>query len=188
MGYDMYCRGESHPEADKARQAFEDAGGWPDQELGLEVRQAALKRYEEFCEAEIDSGQYFRLNIFGMSKYSDAMFGIGMAHAESSNEVWPQAPDDLDWDVYYENPSSYPEYRTKLEDFLSASADAPGIDLRKFGSNDGWIVTPDECREAVAIWDEIGSLPFQSAEENAYWMKWIGFLRHCGEHGGFTVH
>lgn len=66
----------------------------------------------------------------------------------------------------------------------------PGIDAIKFSSNDGWIVTREECASAIAVWD---SLPQEEKDqtvtsEGDYWLSWIEYIRDGAELNGFSVH
>lgn len=133
---------------------------------------------------------YFRLNIHGMSRYRDAMLQIGMAH-NSDNPVetdeWPEYPEDVE-----DSDEAEAKYN-ELADPLRArhiTAD-PTIPLHKFGSNDGWVVTPDECHTAVTIWgvwDDQEGQDRPEVVDTDYWHQWIGFLRSAADHGGFRVH
>lgn len=181
MGYDMYCKGESHPEADEAKRKWEESGKWD------QSRDQALAAYEEMSRAERNSGAYFRLNIWGMDRYREAMWDIeGMV-----NDVpTPRFP-DFDPERYESDDEYTAHYDRQALLVKARSPEAPGIPLYKLGSNDGWLVVPDECAQAVAAWerycDEGGGQVFDDPDENAYWDAWIAFLRHCRDHGGFEV-
>ncbi len=157
-------------------------------------------------------GEYFRLNIWGMGRYREAMWGYGMLH-EHEQGPWPPDPEDIDWDEFYDNEDSYPEHRKVLDDYKSASGDGPGIAIHKFGSNDGWLVTPAEIKSALEAYEALGSPnpfaddpiephseatlamyrelrqepppPFDPAD---YWNQWIAYLRHSAKVGGFRVY
>ncbi|GGL01306.1 hypothetical protein Ppa06_69870 [Planomonospora parontospora subsp. parontospora] len=156
---------------------------------------------------------YFRLNIFSMGRYRDAMYRLGMAFDDDPRPDWPRAnnygiTDEQVWAV--ESPEDYPEvyaaitsdmmsqilaYQQEHERVLSwhGKTDMPGIPLHKFGSNDGWVVLPAECEAAVRIWrkhhDEHGDVQIQAVlgEDLSYWLKWIDFLQGAITHDGFEV-
>jgi len=137
---------------------------------------------------EEDEG-YFRLNIWGMSQYREAMFLIGMLDTSPEPDTgWPKDPPGIDWDEFYEDRNSYPEYREALEAFLSAKGSGTGIGAWKFTSNDGWIVTPEECVEALDSY--AGAMfpdPFDDDAANEYWHKWIKYLTDAIGRDGFRV-
>jgi hypothetical protein len=134
-----------------------------------------------------ESKAYFRLNIFGMARYRDAMFNLGMLDNYAQGGVFPKAADFL-------NDTEYQEECRKVTD--AEDMRPTGIPPYKLGTNDGWLVTPREIHEALEnyaltagsdrdeqLW-EIASL---GTEERQYWNKWILFLRRAEKHGGFRV-
>ena len=60
----------------------------------------------------------------------------------------------------------------------------PGIPEHKFGTNDGWLVTPAECEAAVRIGRQ-RSPPAQHAD---IWADWLDYMDRARTHGGFEVH
>lgn len=74
-----------------------------------------------------------------------------------------------------------------------------GIPLHKFTSNDGWIVTPEECKEAWRIYQSIPETRIQkimaarvengeTPEELAKWLdEWMLWVRAAADYGGFEV-
>lgn len=131
---------------------------------------------------------YFRLNIFGMGTYRDAMEECGMIFWPVSNFDWPKRDDFVSDEAYR---AACEEYRDR--DFGGV---IPG---HKTCSNDGWLVTPDECRRAVEAYndwiEEIGAEyepePVPAAIEMDgdvdYWRQWIDYLEHAANNGGFRV-
>ncbi|MXM66103.1 hypothetical protein GR925_22290 [Streptomyces sp. HUCO-GS316] len=66
-----------------------------------------------------------------------------------------------------------------------------GIALHKLGSNDGWLVTPEEITAALESYrthsgDEVKVIV--GDKELDYWLKWIAYLERAQRHGGFRVH
>jgi hypothetical protein len=70
--------------------------------------------------------------------------------------------------------------------------DTPGIAVRKFGSNDGWIVTPSEIKHALKIWDDLGDdrrAEILAEHGDPEWFgEWIDWLRVAELRDGFAVH
>lgn len=62
----------------------------------------------------------------------------------------------------------------------------PGIAIHKFGSNDGWLVTPEECRSAVYIWDQHPENEREKVPE--YVAKFVEWIRLAAGRGGFRVY
>lgn len=207
MGYDMRIKGElAEPDADKLaelRKANEDAGAeasrvraslvesgtknWWEDPAYLKASAAYDDAFTAYMAVK-DPG-YFRLNSNGMWRYMEAMIALGMAHDHSSPEVdWESLPDyDDGEDAYYE-----------AKDRLTGvhPGEDPTIPRFKFSSNDGWHVTPDECRAAVTVWDALQpeGLPadleddHRAIAETHYWGKWVDFLRLAADNDGFRVH
>lgn len=135
---------------------------------------------------------YFRLNIWGMARYRDAMEIVGMGHWSeqpdwpepqdfgfaSHEEVWAakETLDESDGDLTYKNgyditvTAEMLDKARKFNDeqqavLSSHPGETPGIPLWKFSSNDGWIVTPGECSSALQIFGQWLScaLPWEEA-------------------------
>jgi hypothetical protein len=170
--------------------------------------------YWRKCEDGEDG--YFRLNIFGMSRYCDFMAEFGMAFNDAPHPVWPKTEDygitDEDyWAV--EEPEDYqdrlktmtPETFAKVAEYQTAMtqvltwhgvADTPGIPLHKFSTNDGWIVLPAECEAAVKAWQAYCNKHGEATalkrvgepERQDYWKQWIAYLSAAAKHDGFEVH
>jgi DnaJ-domain-containing protein 1 len=65
--------------------------------------------------------------------------------------------------------------------------DVLGICGWKLCSNDGWLVTPDECSEVAALYEEQGYLVGDGTEPS-YWSDWMFFIKEAAYHGGFLVY
>lgn len=124
---------------------------------------------------------YFRLNIWGMARYRDVMELVGMGHWSdqpdfpdpddfgfSSREAYWAASETVNEGGGLDYAHGY-EGITLTQEMLDAATKAkaafdavlaahpgetPGIPLWKFGSNDGWHVTPVECSSALQIFGE----------------------------------
>lgn len=70
------------------------------------------------------------------------------------------------------------------------------IPLGKFGTNDGWLVTPAEALEALSAYyarseAERGVILARhgfNERGRDYWQEWINFIDLSTKHGGFEVH
>lgn len=180
MGYDMYIiekdleaeekknkLSADFNEAVKARDAFErDAP---------EYKQAQSDVHQLYMMMESADINYFRLNIGGMSICREVMLDLGMAYESLTPEKEWKKPNDFNPQLNYDlidlyeypeegkeidKPAGYDEWMAYRNEKLSMAMPAEGqtangLPLHKFGSNDGWRVTPDECRDAVRIYEEI---------------------------------
>jgi hypothetical protein len=223
MGYDMYWvtkdPGSEYAYA-AATAAFRAACQARDAHpRGSEPEQAAqavvTKTYDLMDEFHAD---YFRLNIWGMGRYRKLMAELGML-SQPEMPSFPDAPDSMDWDAYETlRADGEDAMRQEHGDRLTVAfldqvvayyaeserirglefPEEPGIPIHKFGSNDIWLVTPREIREALVIYeanparDEILA-PLDEPDEEGhtgrpYWDEWIAWLRGAIEHDGFTVH
>ncbi|HEX6025960.1 MAG TPA: hypothetical protein VFZ00_28470 [Solirubrobacter sp.] len=201
MGFDM--RWERQPDGEKAdvaaaRERFFAACTARDEGKGtqatVEELHDALSRTER---------SYFRLNIGGMGRYVEAMRALGMIKDVEVGR-FPQPPEGIDWDLYDRaTPEDVDDagklgvaarHKAAVEAHLVAGDDAPGIPEHKLHStNDGWLVTPQECVTALALYDATTDEHRDQALEDAgvtdhdYWTRWIGYLRGAIDHGGFRV-
>ncbi|MFD1656964.1 hypothetical protein ACFSL4_01620 [Streptomyces caeni] len=144
---------------------------------------------------------YFRLNIWGMSRYREIMHQLGMVAVDYQQPNFPELPDGIDWEDV--SAVRYPEgqqpvkpeavtFAKTIDEHLAWHPDPPfGIALHKFGSNDGWLVTPQEIAAALEAYrthsgDEVKVIV--GAEGLDYWLKWIAYLERAQHRGGFRVH
>lgn len=168
---------------------------------------------------------YFRLNIWGMGRYRDAMLNLGMAYdSDFAMDAWPDFPRqtrriELVAEAFLEewDPSEYlAKYGDTDEDRQPARDDevalvractdqaemarrdhpAGGstIPLHKLCSNDGWVVTPDECLQSLAVWyaasdgERDDALTAAGVDDREYWSDWLDFLQLAAHCDGFEVH
>lgn len=92
------------------------------------------------------------MSVWSMSKIRDHMLALGAAHCASP----PEPPFDL---------------RGRCEHHT------PGIPAYKLSMIDGWLVTDDEIREALAIMSENNA----GSREDPDWKAWLDFLRDAAE-------
>ncbi|HEV8652836.1 MAG TPA: hypothetical protein VG276_26475 [Actinomycetes bacterium] len=186
MGYDMY-RVLGPDEQDLATE-YEGLRDWW-QRPGEAAQRAALADRERL---EREHGTYFRLNIFGMGRYRDAMERLGMVFWPVEEPQFPKheafglagCPDEDAGDLT-------PAERAYLDQVQAVTdgpcmEETPGIPGYKLASNDGWLVRPLEIRSALKRYHDQGE-PVPEGVEPGYWAQWVGFLARCGRSGGFRV-
>lgn len=120
--------------------------------------------------------------------------------------AWEEEPQHRDADYVEPSPEVvqvFKEHRAAIEATLSWRPE-PDTDFRiplhKFGSNDGWHVTPEECffagntmktiREAEheRFFTVLGAAGIKEEKAIAYFDQWIEYLLVASERGGFRVH
>jgi hypothetical protein len=194
-----------------------DEIGWDNEDAydgqSARYRVAADAVHAAYDEMNDIRKSYYRLSITGMGMCRRLMYEVGMIFDDEPHPDWPEyeAYGVTDEQV---DAVRYPEYAgdTVLDDDLimrvaryEAASDhvlsyhgkeVPGIPAHKFGSNDGWIVTPVECESALRIaaakLDEIGEDALGNLIENHFyrdmWATWLQYLRGAITHDGFEVH
>lgn len=139
--------------------------------------------------------EYFRLNIWGMGRYRDAMHKLGMMYLSGwgvESHEWPK------WDEAEaaKNEEAYEFLHARLTRPLLTRHPAGGttIPSHKLGSNDGWYVTPEEIKSALTSYgghspEKVRAvLAASGIEDTDYWNEWIDYLRVASEHEGFRVY
>lgn len=141
-----------------------------------------------------------------MSRIAYAMRTFGMSFdAESYVEI-PALPTPGDhgitWDDVADETVNGPRKRAFTEALDKVlrwhGPEVPGIPSHKLSSCDGWIVTPVECRSALALWRKAGKpditttdreRPRLAEDEGASerWREFLTFLDVAAEYGGFEV-
>lgn len=144
---------------------------------------------------------YFRLNIWGMGNVRRAMAALGAAYGDYTTDERPEYPDDIP-DEYYEDEDApqFAEVRQQVQAYKvwSPRADGEGgLPLHKVGSNDGWLVTPQECfvaAQTIRATDTAVVLKtlIECGIDNEGWLEtwndWVQWVSDASEHGGFEVH
>lgn len=211
MGYDMTIHGISAADQRaaeelrkewyaliKVRDAFPadekgklnwDTWKW---EGGSEAFRACIEQLDALDKTIDQLRGYFRLNIWGMGVALDHMQSLGMLYSLEDRRYpefpKPEAfglvehPDDEDGWV-----AGTPEraYLDAHEAVLAwHPADPAGIGSWKFGSNDGWIVTPEEIRAALA---RAADAPARE-DLPKWWGDWVAYLQRAATLGGVEVH
>lgn len=206
MGYDMYIESELTEAEEIAKQAAQDQF-----DAAVKERQAF-----EFNTPEYDAAQekvsaaydeldkhnlnYFRLNIWGMSRCREYMYDRGMVYTSEHEGEWPQYTEPARMDgedaaAWHARIDAYDElYQKKCLPIVSAHpAGGDTIPVHKFSSNDGWLVTEEECKAAVTsnalfdppVWENPNT---KITEPVQWWPEWIAFLERASTRGGFRVH
>ncbi|MDP8928638.1 MAG: hypothetical protein M3O70_08720 [Actinomycetota bacterium] len=109
---------------------------------------------------------YFHLNIWGMRQTREAMYNDHPGMLDDTPEpefTWGDAEAELS--------------------NLRRRGDDTGIAWWKLCSNDGWIVTADECRDAILAYWEGGP----SEDDPEWFREWVLWLERAIDHGGFEV-
>ena len=204
---------------------YTDTGGTDEFHETLADLAAAFDEYEL-----VESQVYYRLNIWGMGRCRGFMWERGMVHEEGNEpRTWPVPeayglehwPDDEQYDDEGNPIGPWPEdspearFNRDKDAVLAYSPGVPGIPLWKLGSNDGWLVTEEDCRGALQKlreWakDVLVALDLDPTDDDAveqvmlakptdrgddgktyeieWWPSWVEFLRNASVNGGFRTH
>lgn len=174
-----------------------------------------------------DDPAYFRLNIWGMGRVRRAMAELGMVYVAAGDEdEFPNLASYGLTQAEYEaieyhaeswadeelkaayakvtegQKAAHEQYEKAVETHLSAHPrGGSGIPVHKLGSNDGWIVTPEEISQALTVyypWREKHGkeheelvLQFLEATDPDWlkvWNDWIEWMDKARQYEGFRVH
>lgn len=218
MGYDMtLVRRDTSKDAEleQARKDFDEActlrGNLPPGSEGYDAAQAKVEEaYGRLSSADIN---YFRLNVWGMSTMRDHMDTLGMLadrypmpefpSAEefgiTNEEWWEFDPDEVDEnDSTPVKPGVLKMHEASEIHRRWSPQDVPGIPAHKLGSNDGWIVTPFDCRAALDAYanakasnpEAVEAIRAEWAEGDGsnYFDEWIAWLERAAAGSGFQVY
>lgn len=150
-----------------------------------------------------DGGRTFNVNSAGMSALKGEMLRRGMLSCASE----PTVPDRTGAQVPSEGGPERRSFEGYGRQHLCAEAeDAPsGIPVYKLSSNDGWLVTADECRAALRFTDggelteekealrdryedfaKVLGLPIEGCRPELF-AEWIEFIEAASDEYGFVV-
>jgi hypothetical protein len=118
---------------------------------------------------QTDAG-YFRLNIWGMGQMLKIMDSVELVDWETSAPDWPDYPAGMSDEAY--EALSRP-LRARI------SPNPLKVPAYKFGSNDGWIVTPAECY--------LIAQRLRPIQEPTWVMLFRDYCAACVNKGGFEV-
>ncbi|MFJ9179400.1 hypothetical protein [Streptomyces sp. NPDC102360] len=208
MGYDMTIERTPPEEAARAldaQAAFHTAARRRDalrlscDHPDYAAAQAEVERAYDAMYA-VDTA-YFRLNIWGMSRFRELMDQLGMVVSDYGVPPWPHEPEGVTWDeidaAQNGNGASKSPARPEVVTYLKQCEahvtwhpePAFGMALHKFASNDGWLVTPEEIEAAlVGYRTHAGSeVKVIVGDDVDYWLEWIAYLERAQHRGGFRV-
>ncbi len=199
MGYDLYwvrVPADLAARAELALAAAEEVSKRADADP--QTRDAAWEAYQRA------QPYYFRLGNWGMGLRCDLMLEFGMVVPSAVRpEDWPQpeqfgttvekvTTECLDAGGGMRKPTSpaVAAFLRARHRFLREHlAERPGIPLHKLCSNDGWVVTPADLRDALRVAPEVASYEAEDGIRKPLdrWIAWLEFLRGGGTHGGIEV-
>lgn len=224
MGYDMNIVGEM-PEAEriakeaaeaewnaalKVRDAITPDLDWQAKREGPEYIEAQAACEAAYTKMNRADTHYFRLNIWGMGHCRTGMYAAGMIFDGQEVEFPPYEPPtsaEGGSEALVAAEDAYAEEYDRLCEPVRAAHPEGGeaIPSFKFGSNDGWLVTPAECHAAVEAWrehkakldalDAVGIIAEDVEDDDSsdatfraeWWPEWIEFLERASQRGGFKV-
>jgi hypothetical protein len=214
MGYDMYIVDgptEAESIAKAAAQEQVDAAIKRRDALGASWDERRKHPDYGVIQAEVEKlynarfelpSEYFRLNIWGMSRCCGYMEERGMIYGSSYRdgpqfqEVEYPDRDDFEDDAAYD--AAHEEYERKYEELNDPVVrhhpeGGNTIPSHKFSDNSGWLVTEEECKAAVtsnALFDPPTYEDEDTKETKPvpWWPGWINFLERAATRGGFKVH
>lgn len=148
----------------------------------------------DFGKYLLGDGNYFGLTNSGMGRYLDAMYDLQMLHDSDSpmkKGDWPK------WDETLDEEEAELKYAIELEHkTIRHGINGNGektIPTHKFGSNDRWIITPDEIEAALEEYEKYTEeqvnqiVAWSKINPRDNWYVWIEFLRKAKNHAGFRV-
>jgi hypothetical protein len=199
MGYDMTTERIDEGEAERVAELRKKLyAAW-------DRRKGAERDSDEYNQAQADADalqkemakaekSYFRLNVWGMSMAINMMHTLGMIDIETTHPEWPDHKafdvsdeqwNEWDWEITESTPQSLRDYHAAHEAVIGHKPElVTGICVFKFGSNDGWLVTPEEIETALA---KAPNAAFAHPDVT-WWFEWIAWLGYCKDRGGFRVH
>jgi hypothetical protein len=155
-----------------------------DPEVGDLLR--SIANYKELQDEyfSLDDPTYFRLNIWGMGFMRAWMSKLGMLNEVCAAPPWPEPGDygvsesEAKGEEYVGEDATIDEWGERHSpawfEYMEASSRVKtqppdvgsGIAWYKLGSNDGWLVTVEECSDALAAFKK--ALPITEGVEDPY--------------------
>lgn len=144
----------------------------------------------------------FRFNVSGMARLRAVLYELGVLDVDSPCPEWPVHPGQGHFD---ENDHPLTQegrlYLERLQKVREWHANNGKVPKHKFASNNGWIVTPEECRifsKAIrSAGKEVILTILQEYEEESpifleesadYIMRFGEYCERCASLGGFEVY
>lgn len=146
-------------------------------------------------ESKNEDSSYFRANIWGMGILRSAMKEAQVLDLEYEDPGWPEIKrlaNESD-ETYYDRVD---DAHDPIRGFRSASEKL--VPVGKFCSNDGWVVTPEECEIIANGLDTVKGFThrgymsdpiiIEAGSENLVFVKeFADYCRRAAKHGGFKV-
>lgn len=171
----------------------------------LEAEEELRRLRDALSSAEKSS---FRLTGSAMQVCCELMKQRGMLDEDLRPGAWPDAAafdvsdemreeldevEDEELEELLQGTPKLRAYHQAVERYFAAGRSPPtGIPAHELSSNDGWLVTPDECRAAlgahaafVSANGDVASIHL--GQEVTWWPRWLAFLEGAASHGGFRV-
>lgn len=166
---------------------------------------AIQEAYEDkFRDLDRIHASVFYLSIWDMRQARRIMKSLGMLDLDVTSPRNISAEEyGVTEDMLAVDYPAFPDALTPVElktlqkarrELLEGCPEEPrGISPYKLGSNDGWLIQPQEIIAALKTGDE----RYQNTEETLeyatfftsaeFWPEWISFLRYCALHGGMRL-
>jgi len=137
---------------------------------------------------QIGGDAYLGRNIWSMAKLRQTLDDCGALGrpVDDSELKWPEKRPEPS-SAHFDSDTGEP-----ITDIARAFVEMREIALtyhpedrpppHKFSSNDGWIVTPGECRAMLA------AIYNQAPDDSERWAEFIRFVETCAVTGGFRVY
>lgn len=166
---------------------------------------AGQEKYEAlFRELDRAHQSCFHLDMWAMNKARRMMFRLGMLdldvpspHSLTAESFGVTAEMlKIDYPAFPEAftpPELQAMQKARTALLEGAVEDPKGIPPFKLGSNDNWLITPEELTAGLKTGDERYRNTDETLEtalffsEAEFWPEWIAFLRYCAAHGGLRV-
>jgi hypothetical protein len=186
MGYDCYVRSPREPK--------------PELPHGFSTEQERDAWYQDRIEWEDRTHGYFRRSMGGGAGLADALIAMGMGFEAEKWVPIPPFPMAEEYGVEYDEwqddggrwhdgykGDRAKEYEADLAEHLRwHGPEIPGIPIHKIcTTNDGWVVTREECRAALVLYD--AAIVSGREHPDAFRDDFIPFLIAAAAADGFEV-
>lgn len=95
---------------------------------------------------ETGDAEYYRFNMWAMGRVCQVLSALGVLDEEVDFPKWPERPGDEHFDEDGTPLTEEAEdYLREIEDIRAMHPRNGKVPYYKFYTNDGWIVTPEEC-------------------------------------------
>lgn len=191
MSYDLTIRGKAPEIDDREVAETKKALGAIEAQMkadGSNKEEAYWEAYNAHQNALNPESRKYSNRTF--SEMVEVMSTTGMGRYAFAPEFDLEEPDESEEG----NLDAYADYMEAKDEWLKKSSDeddVTGIPLHKFSTNEGWIVTQDECIQALSAWDEV-DLTQLSVEQDKLirterWRDFLDFMGWASSNRGFEV-